>query len=193
MIIFLRNAALVTALLPTGLTAVEMPDSPAEEAAGRSKTVTLNHTDKRGTSGVVGTIRIVEKIRGLVFTPHLKGLKPGLHGFHIHENGNCGSIPKEEKSGTSPDVVAGGKAGDHYDPGFIGAHSGPYGSGHLGDLPNLYVDSDGRAIHPVYAPRVRLRDLPNHALVIHARADNYSDEPDENGGSGRIVACGVLE
>ncbi len=191
--IFLSSVAITAIGFSVTLYADEGPTPPAVEAGNRSKTVTMKHTTAGGTSGTLGTIRIVEKVRGIVLTPHLKGLSPGMHGFHLHENDDCGSKPKENKTGTATLSVAGAQAGDHYDPGFTSAHSGPYGSGHLGDLPSLYFDKEKLANHPVYAPRLRLRDLPGHALVIHANPDNYDDEPEKNGGSGAIVACGVVE
>ncbi|MDO6441764.1 MULTISPECIES: superoxide dismutase family protein [unclassified Marinobacter] len=170
----------------------EKTESAIGDAGNRSKTVTMKHATASGPSEVSGTIRIVENDKGIVLTPNLKGLSPGLHGFHLHENGNCGPTEEEAEIGTSLDAVAGGKAGEHYDPGLTETHSGPYGDGHLGDLPNLYFNDKELATHPVYAPRLTLRDLPNRALVIHANPDNYSDDP-KNGGSGRIVACGVVD
>lgn len=191
--VFLQTAVLAMTLIPTTLYAIEKPRSGAEEAGGKSETVDMRLVTREGGSEPAGTIRIEEKTRGIVLTPNLQGLKPGAHGFHMHENADCSPKRKEAESDNSPEVIAGGSAGGHYNPGLTGGHTGPYGEGHLGDLPNLYVDSNGRGNHPVYAPRLRLQDLPNHALVIHARTDNYSDDPEENGGSGRIVACGVLE
>ena len=37
-------------------------------------------------------------------------------------------------------------AGGHYDPAKTDRHEGPYGNGHLGDLPALYVDKEGKAV-----------------------------------------------
>src|SRR4051794_4149693 len=83
-------------------------------------------------------------------------------------------------------------AGGHLDPKSSGRHEGPAGNGHLGDLPALTVNNDGTADTPVVAQRIKLSDLPGHALMIHAGGDNYSDSPEKLGGGGERIACGVI-
>ena len=83
-------------------------------------------------------------------------------------------------------------AGGHYDPAGTGKHKGPYEDGHLGDLPALYFDAEGKATHPVLAPRIKISDLKGHAFIIHAGGDNYRDYPKALGGGGARVACGVV-
>jgi superoxide dismutase, Cu-Zn family len=116
----------------------------------------------------------------------LKGLPPGLRGFHLHENPDCG--PKEEDGRMVPGKAAGG----HYDPQGTDSHEGPFGEGHLGDLPVLYVDADGRATLPVLAPRLELSDLQGLSLMVHAGGDNYADDPKPDGGGEKRIACGVV-
>ncbi|MFN3919079.1 MAG: superoxide dismutase family protein, partial [Methylohalobius sp.] len=70
-------------------------------------------------------------------------------------------------------------------------HGTPWGDGHLGDLPPLYVDADGQAQLPVLAPRLKLADLKGRALIVHAGGDNYSDHPEPLGGGGARIACGT--
>jgi Cu-Zn family superoxide dismutase len=89
--------------------------------------------------------------------------------------------------------VAALAAGGHYDPLKTGKHEGPYGKGHLGDLPALYVGSDGKATMPVVSPRLKVSDLKGRSLMIHAGSDNYSDYPEPLGGGGARVACGVIQ
>ena len=139
-----------------------------------------------GVGKKIGTITVSETAYGTLFKPGLNGLSPGLHGFHLHTNGSCEAGEKDGK------VIPGLAAGGHYDPANTGAHKGPYGNGHLGDLPALYADSEGRVDHPVLAPRLKLQDLAGHALMIHAGSDNYSDRPLKLGGGGARVACGVV-
>lgn len=168
--------------------------SPQESTPvnGQRKQVEMYKVSKSGGEGeFIGTIRVVNRVRGTLYVPALVGLDHGLHGFHIHENADCSSATREPETGIGPEHVAAGSAGEHWDPGLTGNHSGPYGDGHAGDLPNLYANKDGVAEHPIYAPRVKLMDLSNRALVIHANPDNYTDEP-KNGGSGARVACGVV-
>ena len=83
-------------------------------------------------------------------------------------------------------------AGGHYDPEETGTHQGPYGEGHLGDLPVLTVNEDGEANLPVLAPRLSMEDMPGRSLMIHEGGDTYTDEP-HLGGGGTRMACGVVE
>lgn len=127
----------------------------------------------------IGTVKADDTIYGVVFTPKLNHLSPGLHGFHIHTLPNCDN--------------GGMAAGGHLDPVGTKKHMGPYeGNGHLGDLPVLIVDEKGRARLPILAPRLKLELIEGHALMIHAGGDNYSDHPQENGGGGARIACGVI-
>ena len=135
----------------------------------------------------IGTVKVSSSPYGSVLTPDLKYLSPGLHGFHVHQNPDCGPDIKGGKR------VPGLAAGGHYDPAGAGKHEGPYGNGHLGDLPALYVDADGNANHPVLTPRVKISDLKSRSLMIHAEGDNYSDNPKKLGGGGSRAACGVVK
>lgn len=148
--------------------------------------VQMNAIDSTGVGKEIGTIEVSPSLYGTIFTPNLIDLKPGLHGFHMHQNPNCAPAEKDGK------MTAGAAAGDHYDPENTGRHAGPYGNGHLGDLPTLYIDENGKATHPVLAPRIELSDVQNHSLMIHSGGDNYSDHP-ELGGGGSRIACGVTE
>ena len=37
----------------------------------------------------IGSISLSDSAYGLVLTPNLKQLTPGVHGFHVHQNGSC--------------------------------------------------------------------------------------------------------
>jgi superoxide dismutase, Cu-Zn family len=158
----------------------------ANAAIGAERTVTVHTVDAKGAGPVVGSVRIVETRYGLAFYPALNGLAPGLHGFHVHENPSCASV---ERDGASVPALA---AGGHLDPQATKRHGEPWGDGHLGDLPALYVASDGRAANPVLAPRLKLADVLNRSLMVHAGGDNHADHPAPLGGGGARVACGVI-
>ena len=115
-----------------------------------------------------GEIVAVQTPYGVAFFPNLKGLEAGLHGFHIHENADCGKTAN---------------------------HSLPWDdNGHKGDLPALYVDKDGNANSPVLAPKIKaLSELKKHSLMIHFGGDNHSDHPAALGGGGARMACGVIK
>jgi Cu-Zn family superoxide dismutase len=125
-----------------------------------------------------------------MITVDLHGLPPGLHGFHIHENGACGPSSTPSSAGAP---VAAGAAGGHFDPARTAMHMGPTGNGHLGDLPYLTVAADGVDRESLTAPRIRdVATLRGRALVIHAGGDNYADQPKPLGGGGARIACGVI-
>lgn len=149
--------------------------------------VTLSRVDERGIGAEVGRITISETKYGLVFTPALRGLPPGLHGFHVHQNPSCAPGEKDGKP------VAALAAGGHLDPAGTNRHGEPWGDGHLGDLPPLYVDADGNATQPVLAPRLKAADVAGRSLMVHAGGDNHADHPAPLGGGGARVACGVVE
>jgi len=156
-------------------------------AAPAETTVSMSVLSETGTGASAGTVKITETKYGLVFTPSLAGLPPGLHGFHVHEVPNCGAGQKDGKA------VAGLAAGGHYDPAGTKQHGLPWGDGHLGDLPALYVDVSGVANNPVLAPRLKMKDVKGRSLMIHAGGDNHSDHPAPLGGGGGRLVCGVIQ
>lgn len=130
-----RPALFLFALLLTG----------TARAADAVVTVPLNVVDEKGVVSSAGDIVISESSFGLIFTPNLSGLPAGVHGFHVHENGSCDPASKEGKP------VAALAAGGHWDPAKTGHHAGPYGDGHMGDLPG-HLCHCGRQGH-VSGPR----------------------------------------
>ena len=130
----------------------------------------------------VGYISAADSPYGLLLSPHLSGLTPemapGTNGFHVHANPSC--------------AQNGMAAGGHLDPLHSQRHLGPYNpAGHLGDLPALEINPDGSANLPILAPRLHVKDLAGHSLMVHNGADNYTDTPPLGGGGQRMV-CGVV-
>jgi superoxide dismutase, Cu-Zn family len=143
-----------------------------------SETINMSFTTDKQPEKSIGTIIAKDTPYGLLLTPELSQLAPGLHGFHVHENTSCSNN--------------GMAAGGHLDPRKTLKHLGPYNpKGHLGDLPPLYVDTTGHASLPVLAPRLKVRNLRGHSLMVHEGSDNFSDKPILGGGGPRM-ACGVI-
>jgi Cu-Zn family superoxide dismutase len=149
--------------------------------------IKVNLVTEQGIGKNIGTVTATDSQYGLILTPQLSDLSPGMHGFHVHQNADCNHAMKDGKH------VAALAAGGHYDPLKIGKHEGPFGKGHLGDLPALYVGTDGKSTMPVVSPRLKVSDLKGRSLMIHAGSDNYSDYPEPLGGGGARVACGVIQ
>ena len=143
--------------------------------------------DENGVGAQVGKVDVSTSPYGLVFTPDLKGIAPGAHGFHVHQNPSCEAAEQNGKK------VAALAAGGHYDPQSSGKHGSPWGDGHLGDLPALYVDANGNATQPVLAPRLKESDLAGRSLMLHAGGDNHADHPAPLGGGGARLVCGVIK
>lgn len=171
-------------LLKTLLTTTAVPFCTLAYA---DVSVQMNLVGASGVGAPIGNVVISETQHGTVFTPALDGLPPGLHGFHVHEHPSCDPKEKDGKP------VAALAAGGHYDPAGTKRHDTPWGDGHLGDLPALYVDESGKATYPVLAPRLKLADLKGRALMVHAGGDNHADHPAALGGGGARVACGIVE
>jgi Cu-Zn family superoxide dismutase len=155
-------------------------------AASEVAQVPMHLAGEQGAGALIGAVSLSVTPYGVVFTPALKGLPPGLHGFHLHQNASCDAAEKDGKK--VPALAAGG----HYDPQGTGRHGTPWGDGHLGDLPALFVDAQGNATQPVLAPRLKAADLPGRALMVHVGADNHADHPAPLGGGGARMACGVV-
>jgi Cu-Zn family superoxide dismutase len=172
----------------TMLSLAMMAAAIALPAMAADVTVTMRKVTQDGTSDTLGTIIVSGTEGGTNFTMHLHGLLPGPHGFHLHENANCGPTLMNGIR------IPGGAAGEILDPDFTGKHEGPTGEGHLGDLPVLDVRPDGTATQTLAAPRLKdVEALKGRALIIQVGGDNYKDTPMRDGGGGGRLACGVVQ
>ena len=144
--------------------------------------------DLKGPGGEsLGQATITEGARGVVVRVEAKGLTPGWHGLHFHEKGDCSTKDFKSAGGHVHDVA-------EVVHGFLAK-----GHNDAGDLPNLYAGPDGAAMAEVFTPFVTLAgggdkpallDADGSAVVIHARADDYTSQP--IGGAGDRVACAVI-
>ena len=132
------------------------------------------------TSGVTGIV--VFSGGGSSVDVHVtaSGLLPGsIHGFHVHDVGNCASA----------DFLS---AGDHFNPTHKphGPQDHPH---HAGDMPSLLADPSGKIDARFTLEGVTLGGVDGfvgHAVILHASADNFDAQP--SGNSGARIACGVI-
>ena len=161
-----------------------------EAASAQNKTVVeaaMNLVSPDGIGSSIGTVTFTDTDAGVEIKTNLHGLPAGQHGFHVHEKGDCGPA---DKNGV---MTAAQAAGGHYDPDKTGKHLGPEGGGHKGDLPFLTVNASGEANVILSVKGVKADDFKGRALMIHGGGDNYSDMPEELGGGGARIACGVIK
>lgn len=150
----------------------------------------------RDTAGrAVGQVSF-EDLGGTVYVRVvLERMTPGWHAVHIHSVGHC-----------APPTFA--SAGDHFNPGR------QWHPGHAGDLPVVYVISDGTADMLLKTDRFALADLfdaDGSAVIVYSSPDNFSNIPSRyrssdtgsssggpdlttlrSGDAGTPIACGVV-
>jgi Cu-Zn family superoxide dismutase len=157
----------------------------------KEETVAKARADIKG-EGITGTAEFEEKTRGTLravfITLKASGLKPGLHGVHLHAVGKC----------EPPGFTA---AGGHFDPGPAG-NTDPDANHpfHMGDIPNLDVGPGGSGELQAITTRVTLSDGPlslfdadGTAIIIHANPDKgVTGEVKSGVSGGPRAACGVV-
>jgi Cu-Zn family superoxide dismutase len=145
--------------------------------AGRTVAVaTLRTAD----GAEVGRATATEVAGGLRFTIDSRGIPPGAHGAHIHTVGRC-------------DPADFASAGGHWNPSGMKHGSLNAQGPHMGDLPNLIVDTGGRGSVGYVVPGATmawLLDVDGSAVVVHAGRDDLMTDP--SGNSGARIACGVF-
>jgi superoxide dismutase, Cu-Zn family len=151
---------------------------PIEQGEPVTQAVALLHPTEG--SEARGAVHFVSSQDGIRVTAVLEGLSPGLHGFHVHEYGDC----------SAPD---GSSAGGHFNPDDLPHGAPTAGERHVGDLGNLSADEMGVAqlertdtLLAFTGPR----SILGRAVVVHAQADDLLSQP--TGEAGGRVACGVI-
>jgi superoxide dismutase, Cu-Zn family len=138
--------------------------------------VTVRLTSAIDVGETIGTIDVKNgeiliagrKETALFLKPNLRGLRPGLYAFHIHETADCGPAPQGGQ------LVPGLAAGSHLWLSGTGALSGTTFTSHLGNLPHLEVDANETATKLVVAARLTIADVANRSIMIHASEDDFS-------------------
>lgn len=154
---------------------VAVADITGSPDSNLSGTVTLIQTEK---SGILPTVEVKADISGL--PPNTK------HGLHIHQTGKC-----------TPDF---GAAGGHFDPGPFGEtnpdNNHPF---HMGDLPNLVANAEGKAVFTHQTSRITLSQGPlslfdqdGSAIIVHIDPDQGTTGVKGGAGGGRL-GCGIIE
>lgn len=166
----MKNVFLPLALLTLG--------ACASMSQGPTAVATMTPTSGSDSRG---TVRLTQLADGAVeVAVNLAGVPPGVHGFHVHENGDCGDN--------------GNAAGGHFNP--LGQ---PHGSPadqphHAGDWGNVTADNDGNVNARFTTRSITLATGPTsavgRAIILHANPDDLATQP--TGNAGARIACGIV-
>lgn len=164
-------SVLISVFLAAGVLAAQDEDdleasAVLNPAAGQLASGTIDFSEK-GNS-----LRIEGKIRGL--TPN------SVHGFHVHEKGDCTNPPST--------------TGEHFNPANMPHGGTRTPQRHAGDLGNIKADEKGVARVDLELPNTSLEgtgSFVGRALIIHSQADDLVSQP--SGNSGSPIACGAIE
>lgn len=125
-----------------------------------------------------GQVTFTQLESGVKVTGRITGLLPGKHGFHIHENGDCGNNAKA--------------AGGHFNP-ENHQHGSANDKSHMGDLGNITANASGAAVFDFVDPNLTLKGnhtVVGRSVVVHEKADDLTSQP--SGAAGSRVGCGVI-
>ena len=192
----LTPALLLGALLLTGCGAEADEGAPGTETveadAQEAVSAAVARIDPLDDSGVEGEVRFQPEAGGVRVVADLTGLAGGVHGFHVHENGDCDAADTDN-DGTEE---AGGAAGGHHNPGDDphGAPTDPPGEHHIGDMGNITADASGAARLDTTFSFLTLsgpESVVGKALIVHGGRDDLTSQP--SGDAGARVGCGLIE
>ena len=136
--------------------------------------------EPKSGSQVTGLVTFTKVGDEIQVVADIQNLKPGKHGLHIHEKGDC----------SAADAAS---AGAHFNP-TQKHHGGPMTlEHHAGDLGNIEADASGKA-HLDWKDKVMKLSGPDsvvgHSVILHEKEDDLKTQPTGNAG-GRL-ACGVI-
>ena len=177
-VIAVTCSAAIAALAGCATTPAEPDPIPPTTSAARA-TAKLAPASASLTSG---TLTLTTMGDGVHVGGEIGSLRPGAHGFHVHEFGDCSAADASS-------------AGGHFNPtNTPHGRSGP-GPHHLGDSDNIVANADGVAVVDAHLHDVTLgtglaNDIAGKAIVVHAQPDDYTSQP--SGDAGARVACGVI-
>lgn len=173
----MKALVLVPAVTLVAVSVFVLGKDAATDTAARKAVCALHPTEGNEVRGV---IHFVEEKDGVRVHGEVTGLRPGKHGFHVHEWGDCACA----------DATC---AGSHFNP--EGApHGGPTSAErHVGDLGNIEADATGKAVVDFTDKRISLsgdHSVIGRALLVHADPDDLTSQP--TGNAGARLACGVI-
>ena len=150
----------------------------------KANVLTINLEPKSG-SAVTGTATFSEKSGFVTFEAKLSGLKPGVHGIHIHEKADC----------SAADAAS---AGGHWNPTHVKHGKWSDTEHHKGDIGNFTADYKGNATITLKTDEWCIgcgdvnKDILGKGLIVHANPDDYTTQPTGNAG-GRVACSAIIK
>jgi len=136
---------------------------------------------------VFGKLALYRKEHGVYIEGVIHNVKPGLHGFHVHQKGLLGNKCRD--------------AGGHFNP-HKKDHAGPKDNHrHAGDLGNVVADKSGKVHIKIFDSHISLD--PHHKAYIGKRTFIIHEKPDDlgrggdaeslvTGNAGARLSCGIV-
>jgi Cu-Zn family superoxide dismutase len=154
----------------------------ATATAVRAETGEAQLTSTSTSTVVSGFVTLEDTPKGLKVSAVIDQAPAGVHGFHIHEFGDCGEEGK--------------LAGSHYNP-----TQSPHGhimkdgmkKAHIGDLGNIVIGTDGSGHVDAVIPNLHLTggkyNVAGRAFIIHDKKDDFGQP---TGNAGGRIGCGPI-
>lgn len=150
-----------------------------QEVPALEKAVTVIYPTEGNTAS--GVVYFTQTDSGVRVQARISGLDSnGMHGFHIHEYGDC----------RASDATS---AGGHYNPADM-PHGAPIDEErHMGDLGNLPANEDGVAELEYMDSNIELSGVNSVlglAVIVHIQRDDLVSQP--VGDAGARIGCGII-
>ncbi|KAI5083956.1 hypothetical protein GOP47_0000125 [Adiantum capillus-veneris] len=178
---------LIAAMAAHALTFAPPPPFPPAHALPQQDASVSAVAVLNGSSSVKGIVNLSQQAPGGPTNVELKitGLKPGKHGFHLHQFGDLSNSCLS--------------AGPHYNPKKM-SHGAPGDRmRHAGDLGNVVAGLDGIAETTIVDLQIPLggpNSVIGRAFVVHELEDDLGKGGQElsltTGNAGGRLACGVV-
>ena len=166
---------------PAEEAAAEQPQEPEDEGP----VVATAELQAAEGSEISGTVTF-SQLRGgsVTVQAEVEGVEgAGLHGIHIHEEGDC----------SAADFTS---AGGHFNPTDAPHACPPTTPRHAGDMGNLEIGEDGTGSMEASLANITLEQgaesyIVGKAVILHAGEDDCETQP--TGDAGARLACGVIQ
>src|SRR5882762_5629052 len=129
--------------------------------------------EPKSGSQVTGMVTFTKVGDEVQVVADIQNLKPGKHGLHIHEKGDC----------SAPDASS---AGAHFNP----THSHHGGADtperHAGDFGNIEADASGKVHVELKDKNLKLSgpdSIMGKSIVVHEKEDDLKTDPSGNSGA----------